>query len=81
MWELNWNIFFITFNPERVTGTGENGGWYLLKKLLSSDDGYDSTTGLNNFSGNFIASLETIPGQTVKPGTVEAQLQIIMELQ
>lgn len=64
-----------------VVGTGENGGWYLLKNLLSSDDGYDSMTVLNNFSGNFIASLEAIPGQTVKPGTVEAQLQIIMELQ
>ncbi|MBA7933839.1 fimbrial protein [Klebsiella sp. RHBSTW-00215] len=48
---------------------------------MSSDDGYDSMTGLNNFSGNFIASLEAIPGQTVKSGTVEAQLQIIMELQ
>lgn len=58
-------------------GTGNARGWYAytdLTSLTSSDTS-------NLYSGDFTASLEALSGQTITPGTVNAQLQVVVSFQ
>lgn len=60
-----------------ITATGNNGGWYgyqTLTEQVSAD-----TTEM--YTGEFVASLEAIPGQTVTQGSVYAQLQVVVSFQ
>ncbi|POW55411.1 fimbrial protein [Candidatus Pantoea alvi] len=59
------------------TGTGNSRGWYGYKELTSQ---VSSGTG-NIYSGDFIASLEAINGQTITAGAVNAQLQVVVSFQ
>lgn len=62
-----------------TTGTGNSGGWYAYKDLTTNQG--DTTDGLTTYTGNFTASLEAIPGETITPGTVNAQLQVVVSFQ
>jgi type 1 fimbria pilin len=58
-------------------GIGNARGWYAytdLTSLTSSDTS-------NLYSGDFTASLEALSGQTITPGTVNAQLQVVVSFQ
>lgn len=64
--------------PDRsVTGTGNTRGWYAYQDLTS----LTSSGAVNTYTGDFTASLEAISGQTVTPGTVNAQLQVVVSFQ
>lgn len=64
--------------PDRsVTGTGNTRGWYAYQDLTS----LTSSGAVNTYTGDFTASLEAISGQTVTPGTVNAQLQAVVSFQ
>ncbi|MBS1204297.1 MAG: stbD [Proteobacteria bacterium] len=64
--------------PDRsVTGTGNTRGWYAYKDLTS----LTSSGSVNTYTGDFTASLEAISGQTVTPGRVNAQLQVVLSFQ
>ena len=58
-------------------GTGNTRGWYAYKDLTS----LTSSGTTNIYSGDFIASLEAIPGQSATAGTVNAQLQVVVSFQ
>lgn len=62
-----------------AANTGNVNGWYGYDALtnLSGEDG----SGNNLYTGSFIASLGKIGNQTVTPGTVNAQLQVLVSLQ
>ncbi|EPT0360547.1 fimbrial usher protein StbD [Enterobacter cloacae] len=60
-----------------VTGSGNSGGWYAYQALTS----LASSGAVNTYSGDFTASLEAIAGQSVTPGTVNAQLQVVVSFQ
>ncbi|WP_202403365.1 fimbrial usher protein StbD [Pantoea sp. Taur] len=59
------------------TGTGNTRGWYAYTDLTS----LVSSGSSNIYSGDFLASLEAISGQTVTAGTVNAQLQVVVSFQ
>lgn len=59
------------------TGTGNARGWYAYKDLTS----LVSSGNEEIYSGDFTASLEAIPGQTIISGTVHAQLQVVVSFQ
>jgi len=60
-----------------TTGTGNSRGWYAYKDLTS----LISSGASDIYSGDFIASLEAINGQTITAGTVNAQLQVVVSFQ
>lgn len=59
------------------TGTGNTRGWYAYTDLTS----LVSSGSSNIYSGDFLASLEALSGQTVTAGTVNAQLQVVVSFQ
>ncbi|KAF6661926.1 fimbrial protein [Pantoea sp. EKM101V] len=61
------------------TGTGNTAGWYGFADLMNVT-GINASGGMS-YAGSFTASLEQIPGLTVKTGSVNAQAQIIVSLQ
>lgn len=64
--------------PNRVTGTGNLGGWYGFKEITHLESS-DATS--ESYRGNFTASLEKLNGETVTAGVVYAQAQIIVSFQ
>lgn len=62
-----------------ASNAGSANGWYGYDELTnkSGEDG----RGNNLYTGSFIASLGKIGNQTVKAGTVNAQLQVLVSLQ
>lgn len=58
-------------------GTGNPGGWYAFGDITS----LQSSGTTNIYSGEFIASLEAISGQTITAGSVNAQLQVVVSFQ
>lgn len=68
----------INLLPDRMTtGAGNSRGWYAYKDLTS----LVSSGTTNIYSGDFTASLETIPGKTATAGNVNAQLQVVVSFQ
>lgn len=75
---LNRSGKAINLLPDRsTTGTGNSRGWYAYQDLTS----LTSTGEVNTYTGDFTASLEALSGQTVTPGTVNAQLQVVVNFQ
>lgn len=60
-----------------ATGTGNSRGWYPYQALTSPVSSGSVTT----YTGDFTASLEAIHGQSVLPGSVNAQLQVVVSFQ
>ncbi|ENZ7914667.1 fimbrial usher protein StbD [Klebsiella aerogenes] len=60
-----------------VTGAGNSRGWYAYQALTSPVSSGSVTTS----TGDFTASLEAINGQSVTPGSVNAQLQVVVSFQ
>lgn len=68
----------INLLPDRFSaGSGNNHGWYGFKELT----GLVASRSNEIYSGEFIASLEAIEGETVTPGSVDAQLQAVVSFQ
>ncbi|USD61318.1 fimbrial usher protein StbD [Vibrio sp. SCSIO 43140] len=60
------------------TGTGTAAGWYgykQLTQLVSTEPDH------NVYQGDFVASLEKLPNESVEPGKMYAQLQIVVSFQ
>lgn len=75
---LNQSGAAIILLPDKsATGSGNTHGWYGYQSLTS----LTSSGTVNTYTGDFTASLEAISGQTVTPGTVNAQLQVIVSFQ
>lgn len=74
----NRNNVPINLLSQNVTGTGNAAGWYGYQTLATLTS---TNAGINNYTGNFTASLEKISGRTVTVGSVNAQLQILVSLQ
>lgn len=58
-------------------GTGNPRGWHAFKELTTRV----SAGSTEIYAGDFTASLEAINQQPITPGTVNAQLQIIVSFQ
>lgn len=75
---LNQNGNAINLLPDTgAEGTGNLRGWYAYQALTSPV----SSGSVNTYTGDFIASLEAIHGQSVTPGSVNAQLQVVVSFQ
>lgn len=72
----NSNGSAINLLPSK-SGNGNSYGWYGFKDLTS----IVSSGSVESYSGDFTASLEAIDGQTVTAGSVNAQLQVVIEFQ
>lgn len=59
--------------------TGNAGGWYAYKDITTSQN--DAASNIITYTGSFTATLKAIPSQTQTAGTVNAQLQVIVEFQ
>ncbi|WP_058910039.1 fimbrial usher protein StbD [Entomohabitans teleogrylli] len=57
--------------------TGNAGGWYGYQDLTT----LSASGSTNIYTGDFTASLEAIPGQTITSGVVYAQLQVLVSFQ
>ncbi len=75
---LNQSGAAINLLPDKsITGAGNTRGWYAYQTLTSQT----SSGAVNTYTGDFTASLEAISGQNVTPGTVNAQLQVVVSFQ
>lgn len=60
------------------TGSGANAGWYPIlddAKLINENNG------LSNYTRQFNASFEKLPKKSVTPGTYNAKVQVIIQVQ
>ncbi|MDV7104492.1 fimbrial usher protein StbD [Vibrio sp. TH_r3] len=64
--------------PSLLTGTGNSGGWYGYQELTQLAA---TEVDHNIYRGNFSASLEKLPGETITAGRVYGQVQIIVSFQ
>lgn len=63
----------------KVPGGGNDAGWYAYKDITDKVfNNYDSTV---RYVGNFMSSLEALPGNQATGGTVDAQLQVVVSFQ
>jgi len=75
----NENGLAMNLLSSKIMGTGNLGGWYAYKDIMTNQG--ELSSGLTSYTGTFLASLESIPGEIIKEGTVNAQLQVIISFQ
>lgn len=74
--QMNNNV--INLLPDNNVANRTNDyGWYKLTELMT----LTSNSNKAIYSGNFVASLEALPNQTISAGKVNAQLQIVVDIQ
>lgn len=69
----------INLLSSRVTGGGNGAGWYAYKDI--TEFVADNADGTAKYTGDFISSLEALPGYQATAGTVDAQVQVVVSFQ
>ncbi|PWW07085.1 fimbrial usher protein StbD [Mangrovibacter plantisponsor] len=69
----------INLLSSRATGGGNSAGWYAYKDI--TEYAADNDDGTVKYIGDFISSLEALPGNQATAGSVDAQLQVVVSFQ